>query len=151
LRRLSAWLTGFLKENGHAVSAVQSGADHESESTGPTEQPAQAQSASPARTVESARNEKEKAGKPKPEVNPRNLNRHVRKFVDQTIIGRVTIEMVLAELERRGYPYRPPIREDGTLVIRECDLTRAFLDRLPVSTVDRERIAHRNAELLLRL
>jgi predicted TIM-barrel fold metal-dependent hydrolase len=28
---------------------------------------------------------------------------------------------------------------------------RAFLDRLPVSTVDRERIAHRNAELLLRL
>ena len=151
LRRLSAWLTGFLKENGHAVSAVQSGADHESESTGPTEQPAQAQSASPARTVEPARNEKEKARKPKPEVNPRNLNRHVRKFVDQTIIGRVTIEMVLAELERRGYPYRPPIREDGTLVIRECDLTRAFLDRLPVSTVDRERIAHRNAELLLRL
>jgi len=28
---------------------------------------------------------------------------------------------------------------------------RAFLDRLPVSTVDRERIAHRNAEVLLRL
>ena len=28
---------------------------------------------------------------------------------------------------------------------------RAFLDQLPVSTVDRERIAHRNAELLLRL
>ena len=28
---------------------------------------------------------------------------------------------------------------------------RAFLDRLPVSTVDRERIAHRNAELLLML
>jgi hypothetical protein len=28
---------------------------------------------------------------------------------------------------------------------------RGFLDRLPVSTADRERIAHRNAELLLRL
>jgi len=28
---------------------------------------------------------------------------------------------------------------------------RAFLDQLPVSTADRERIAHRNAELLLRL
>jgi uncharacterized protein len=28
---------------------------------------------------------------------------------------------------------------------------RAFLDRMPVSTADRERIAHRNAELLLRL
>jgi len=123
LRRLWAWLTGFLKENGHAVSAVGSAADHESESAGPTQLPAQAQSASPVRTVESARNEKEEARKPKPEVNPRNLNRHVRKFVGHTIIGRVTIEMVLAELERRGYPYRPPIREDGTLVIRECDLT----------------------------
>jgi uncharacterized protein len=28
---------------------------------------------------------------------------------------------------------------------------RAFLDRMPISTADRERIAHRNAELLLRL
>jgi len=28
---------------------------------------------------------------------------------------------------------------------------RDFLDRLPVSTADREHIAHRNAELLLRL
>ena len=28
---------------------------------------------------------------------------------------------------------------------------RGFLDGLPVSTADRERIAHRNAELLLRL
>jgi hypothetical protein len=31
--------------------------------------------------------------------------------------------MVLAELERRGHPYRPPINEDGKLVIRDCDLT----------------------------
>ena len=122
-RRLWAWLTGFRKENRHAISALQSSAGHESESAAPSRQPAQVQSDSPARTVESTHNEKEEVQKPKPEVNLRNLNRHVRKFVGETIIGRVSMEMVLAELERRGYPYRPPIRDDGTLVIRECDLT----------------------------
>jgi hypothetical protein len=123
-RRLWAWLTGFRKENEHAISALQSSAGHESESAAPSRQkPAEVQSDSPARTVESTHNEKEEVQKPKPEVNLRNLNRHVRKCVGETIIGRVSMEMVLAELERRGYPYRPPIRDDGTLVIRECDLT----------------------------
>jgi hypothetical protein len=128
LRGIWARLTGLFKENGRVVSNIQSTANSNSESAPRTEQPAQAQSALPAGAVESVGTDREEIQKSNPKVNLRNLNRHVRNIVGETIIGRVTIEMVLAELERRGYPYRPPIREDGTLVIRQCDLTNQVVD-----------------------
>jgi len=42
---------------------------------------------------------------------------------------------------------------DGRIAPVPADggVARAFLERLPVSPVDRERIAHRNAERLLRV
>jgi len=56
------------------------------------------------------------------------LNRRVREIVGETLIGKVSLEMVLAELERRGNAYIPPIRSDGTLIIQESDLTSDRVD-----------------------
>jgi hypothetical protein len=56
------------------------------------------------------------------------LNKRVSEIVGETLIGKVSLEMVLAELERRGNAYMPPIRSDGTLIIQESDLTNERVD-----------------------
>ena len=121
-KRLWQWLKGSPGGIEQSSSSVQPAGSGAPDSAVRAEQET-LQSASPAGAVEDSQQEREELQDPQPEIDLKNLNQHVRKFVGQTIIGRVTFEMVLAELERRGYPYRPPIKEDGTLVIRECDLT----------------------------
>jgi hypothetical protein len=125
-KRLWDWLKSSLGGIEHSCPRVQPAGNAASGSAVQAEQSTQA---SPPGAIESSQAEREETQTPQAEINLKNLNPHVRKFVGQTIVGRVSLEMVLAELERRGYPYRPPIKEDGTLVIRECDLTNGICCR----------------------
>jgi hypothetical protein len=52
----------------------------------------------------------------------RDVHTAAKQTVGETILGAVTLNDVLKELERRGVNYRPPVDEKGVLTIEESDL-----------------------------
>jgi len=56
-------------------------------------------------------------------TNDRELDRLVRSIVGEKVFGKITLQLVTDELARRGEPYCHPIDKDGTLTIKDSDLT----------------------------
>jgi hypothetical protein len=56
-------------------------------------------------------------------TNNRELDRLVRRILGEKVFGKITLQLVTDELARRGEPYCHPFDKDGTLTIKDSDLT----------------------------
>jgi hypothetical protein len=61
-------------------------------------------------------------------TNDKELDRLVRSIAGEKVFGKITLHLITDELARRGEPYQHPIDQDGTLTIKDSDLTNEVID-----------------------